>query len=137
MFCVVLCKAGREEGFRNIHTYSQYALLYASVFFMALRLSAWHGTHPYGSVAFFSFFLSVSFFPLIHPINPSNHHPIPSTLIQQRLALFSSVCTSHPSLYLLVSSHSTFLQVLKYFFFLRSNHPSPTLYSLSFSPSLL
>ena len=43
MFCVVLCKAGREEGFRNIHTYSQYALQYASFFF------SWHGVSLHGT----------------------------------------------------------------------------------------
>ena len=68
-------------------------------FFMAWRLSASHGTHPYGSVAFFfspflSFFLSL-FFPLIHP---NQYIPIPHPIhINSTTSGFVS-SAPHPSL---------------------------------------
>lgn len=97
---------------------------------MAWRLSAWHGTHPYDSVAFFFFLFLLSLFsshssiPSIHPI-PS--HPIPSALIQQRLALFR---LHLPRLFILASP-STFFQVPKELCLLLSNHSDLTLLSLS------
>jgi hypothetical protein len=63
-------------------------------FFMAWRLSAWHGTHPYDSVAFFFFLFLLSLSLSSHSSIPSIHPIlIPSALIQQQSGLVSSAPT--------------------------------------------
>lgn len=117
-------QGGRRRVFETyIHTVSMH---YSMHFFhgMASLCMARH-TSIWLSSIFLLFLLSL-FFPLIHPINPSHPHPIPSTLIQQRLASFRLHLTR------LLSSPLPRLsfKFLSTFFF-RSNHPSLTLFSLS------
>jgi hypothetical protein len=51
-------QGGRRRVFETyIHTVSMHYSMHS--FFMAWRLPAWHGTHPYGSVAFLLFLLSL------------------------------------------------------------------------------
>jgi hypothetical protein len=131
----VLCcvMQGGEGGGFSKHTYIQSICITVCIGFFHGIASLCMARHT--SIWLCSIFLifSVCLFLPTHTSNQSIQSPSHPIHINSTTFGFVFVCLHLTRLYLLVSSHSTFFQVLKYFFLLRSNHPSLTLFSLSFS----